>query len=334
MADENTAEEENEREFRAAVREGRLAEYLEKHPEAANAVVYRIVSELVYKRLTQPAERARGHHRCAVSVGHLEPDCHDRHQDDVEAVRADLLRHAHLRIENLPGWLVPRLKPVTVDAHRRRRGDQGAQQRPRLPLPGWLDAALGGDAWLSALAIEILTWVGVPNSVQNGIWPLSAWADKRAQATGEHGGTDARVADDVERVLAAMRTNPDWHQKYVERPLGRKQAPAAPQAHAGGGREPAFLALSEPDENADALLRGLAGDAIEALVQRLAEGADLRSAIVEVLGTVFGRGTGAEEMDRAPGGGSHADERVGRLLADPEAVDRIADTFLAIIKDR
>ena len=334
MADENTAEEENEREFHAAVREGRLAEYLEKNSETANAIVYRIVSELVYKRLTQPAERARGHHRCAASVELLEPDCHDRHQDDVEAVRADLVRHAHLRIENLPGWLVPRLKPVTVDAHRRRRGDLGAQQRPRLPLPGWLDAALGGDAWLSALAIDILTWVGVPNSVQNGIWPLSAWADNRARATGAYGETESRVAADVERVLAAMRTNPDWYEKYVERPLGRKQPPVAPPPRTDAGREPAYLALTDPDEAAEALLLGLAADAIETLAQRVAEGADLRSAIVDVLGTVFGHGTGAEEMDRAPGDGSRADERVDRLLADPATIDRIADAFLAIIKDR
>jgi hypothetical protein len=333
---ETTAEEETEREFDAAARAGRLAQYLETHPEAGNAVLYRIVSELVYKRLTQPAERGRGHQRCAVSVNHLEPDCHDRHQDDVEAVRADLLRHADKRIENPRGWLVPRLKPVTIDAHRRRRGDQGAQQRPRLPLPGWLDAALGGDPWLSALAVEILVWVGVPTAVANGIWPLGAWAERRAQAVGEPGATEARVAVDVERVLAAMRTNQGWYDKYVERPLGRKQAPAAPRARGDAEylREPAFLPAAAPDEIAEARLAGLAGDAIDAVEARVKRGEDLRSAVVGVLGAAFGGGTGADEMDCPPGAGSGADERVVKLLADPATIDRIAAAFLDIIKGR
>ena len=322
--------------FHAAVREGRLAECMEKNSETANAMVYRIVSELVYTRLTQPAERARGHHRCALSVDLLEPDCHDRHQDDVEAVRADLLRHAHLKIDNLPGWLVPRLKPVTVDAYRRRRGDQGAQQRPRLPLPAWLDAKLGGDRWLSTLAIEILTWVGVPNSVQIGLWPLGAWADRRAHFTGDHGNSEARVAHDVEQVLAAMQTNPGWYEKYVERPLGRKQAPPAlrPDINVGSQDESLFLVLTDPGENTDARLRELAADAIEAISQRLAKGADPHSAVVEVLGSVFNGGTGAEEMDRAPGDGSHADERMATVLADPETINRIAGALLEIVKDR
>jgi hypothetical protein len=335
MIEESTAEEETEREFRAAAREGRLAQYLEQNPETGNATLYRIVSELVYQRLTQPAERGRGHQRCAVSVNHLEPDCHDRHQDDVEAVRADLLRHADRHIENPRGWLVPRLKPVTIDAHRRRRGESGAQQRPRLPLPGWLDAALAGDPWLSALAIEILVWVGVPTAVQNGIWPLSAWAERRALATGEPGGTEARVAVDVERVLAAMRTNQGWYDKYIERPLGRKQAPTTPRTRGDAdAREPAFLPTAQPDERADTRLVGLAGDAIDAVETRLKRGEDLRSAILAVLATTFGRGTGADEMECAPGSGSCADERVVKLLADPGVVDRVAAAFLEIINAR
>lgn len=329
----DSTEDEFERELHAALRKGQLALYLERYPEAGNAVLYRIVSELVWLKITQPAERARGHMRCAVSVGRLEPECHDRHQDDVEAVLADVRRHAELRIKNLRGWLVPRLKPVTIDAHRRRRGAQGAQQRPRLPLPGWLDAALGGDEWLSALAIEVLTWVGVPHAVNGGIWPLGAWADRRAQFTGELGCTEARVLMDVEQVLAAMRKNSTWYEKYVEIPLGRKTPPSAPQSSgdAETGREPAFLALTRPDEVLDGQLVGLAGDAIEAVEARLRDGQDLRAAVVDVLTTAFNGGVGTEDMDRVPGDVPGTDEQVVRRLADPETVDRIVKAFLDII---
>lgn len=332
MADEGRSAEEMA--FHAAAREGKLAEYLEQNPESGNAILYRLISELVYKRLTQPAERVRGHRRCVVSVEHLEPECHDRHQDDVEAVRADLLRHACLQIANLPGWLVPRLRPVTIDAYRKRRGELGAQQRPRLPLPAWLDAALEGDPWLSALAVEILVWVGVPGLVPIGIWPLSAWTERHAEVTGAAERSEAQVAADVERVLSAMRTNPAWHAKYVERPLGRKQAPSAPQSRDGLGREH-FLPLAHPDEIADARLAQLAADAIEAIEARVRDGEELNSAVLEVLGTVFrgGSGSSTDAMDDVPGHGVDAEERVAHLLADPETIDRIAQAMLKIINE-
>ena len=43
----------------------------------------------------------------------LESDCHDQYQDDVAAVRADLLRHADLPIANVRGW-DPRSATVEV----------------------------------------------------------------------------------------------------------------------------------------------------------------------------------------------------------------------------
>lgn len=332
-----------ERELRAAAREGRLAEYVARSPETANAILYRIVSELLYERLTQPAERARGHRRCAVSVELLEPDCRDRHQADVEAVRAVVLRHVDLKVENLPEWVVPRLKQVTAGAQRRWRGEEGAQQRPRPPLPAWLDTALGGDAWLSALAIEILIWVGMPISAQDRPWPLAHWAERRAQVTGDQGVTEAQVWVDIDRVLVAMRTNIGWYDKYVERPFRRKQPPLSPRPlshkpsplnprrRADNSRESALLSLIQPE--VDARLRGMVADAIKALDVRVAEGADLRSAIVEVLGAVFGRSLGAREVDLAPGDGSRADKRVNGLLAD-ETTERVADAFLEFIKGR
>src|ERR1041384_707162 len=121
MAGTKTVRISAEQEFCEAARQGRLRDYLEADPDTANAVLYGIVSEVVYERLTRGLERGRGHHGCAVSVWRLEPDCHDQYQDAVAAVRADLVRHADLCIENVRGWLVPRLKPVVIDDHRRRR---------------------------------------------------------------------------------------------------------------------------------------------------------------------------------------------------------------------
>jgi hypothetical protein len=334
MVDRREPEEEAVRDLYAAARDGRLTEYLRTDPQNANASLYAVVSGLVYERLTRRVERSRGHHGCAVSVDRLEPDCHDQYQDDVAAVHADLLRHAGQRIENLPGWLVPRLKPVTIDDHRRRRGARGAQQRPRLPLPAWLDAELGHDPWLAGLAVEILGWVGVPVAVCNGMWPLASWADRRARATGELGCTEVRVAGDVERVLAAMRTAPAWYEKYVERPLGRKQAPVAspPQTDASSPQEPPALLLAPPHEVADVRLLETASEAIDAIAERVRRGEDTHSAVVEVLAVLFGSGTGAEEMDCAPGTQSNVDERMAGLLADRATVDRIAATVLEIIE--
>lgn len=238
-----------ELDLHAAAAKGRLAQYMIDSPAAGKAVLYRLVSELVYERITWPVERARGHRGCTVSADRLLPDCHDRHQDDVEAVLAHVMRHADQPIANLRGWLVPRLRPVTVNANRVRRGASGALQRPH--LPHWLDTALGGDRWLTELALEILTGVGVPTAAADGIWPLSAWAERRGRATGEYGCTEADVASDVERVLAVMRTHPTWYEKYVERPLGHKQVPltSQPQGDAEEAREPSPLLLTAPDED-------------------------------------------------------------------------------------
>lgn len=333
MARDKESADDTEREIQAAAREGKLGEYLATHHEEGHATLYRMVSDLVFERYSRPWERVRGHHLCAVSVDRLEPECHDRHQDAVEAVRADLLRHADRPIANLGGWLVPRLNPVIIDAHRKRRGEQGAHQKPRLPLPRWLDTAIEHDPWLAQLAVEIMRWVGVPVAVHNGLWPLGAWADRRAAATGESGCTEGRVARDVERVLAAMRTDPVWYDKYIERPLGRKQAPlAAYQDDGSEPREPSFVSIVAPHEAADARLADLAGEAIAAIAQRAARGEDLRKVVVEVVEAAFGAGTGADDMDRTPGSAPDVDERVARLLVDPATVERVVNTILDIVE--
>lgn len=334
MTGGRSAHEEAEPELYAASAQGRLAEYLEKSPIEGNSALYSLISGLVYANLTRPAERDRGHRACAGSVDRLAPECHDRHQDDVEAVFADVLRHAGERIENLPGWMVARLKPVTIDANRARRGSRGALHKPRR-LPKWLCAALGDDPSLIELAGEILTWVGVPIAAPNGIWPLGAWSERRSSTTGDHTWTEARMAAEVERVLAAMRTRPDWHERYVERPLGHKQPPltSAPRAGDGPGYEPAPLPPVERHEIAETQLRGLAFDMIEAITTRLRHGADLHTAVVEVINLGFSGGTGADEMDCAPGGGSGIEEKAAHELADPATVDRIVAAFLTIAEE-
>jgi hypothetical protein len=297
---------------------------------------YAIVWPLVFARLTRKIELDRGHHVCASSVHRLEPDCHDRFQDDVEAVLDDLIHNAREPIANLEGWMVPRLRPVTIDAHRRRRGERGAQQRPRLPLPLWLATALGNDPWDSTLAIEILTWVGIPATAGASIWPLGAWADRRAELTRQFNVAEVEIAEDVERVLAAMRTNKAWYLKYVERPLGRKHAPVLPAQRTDPDpiHDPTDLALVERHEVEDQLLTGLAAVAVAEIEARMVRGEDLRRAVVDVVGLVFGSGTGAEDLDRTPGNAPAHDERVSVILKDPTRVDRIVHTFIEIIEGR
>ncbi len=320
----------------AAARDGRLADYLRQDPAQARGSLYQIVSDVVYQQLTRKVELQRGHRRCAMSVYHLEPECNDRHQDDVEAVLEDLMRHADLRIANLRGWLVPRLRPVTVDAHRRRRGERGAQQRPRLPLPNWLDDRIDGDPWLRVLAVEILTWVGVPETVRQGLWPLAAWADRRAAITGEFTGEgEHAVANDVERVLAAMRTNPQWYERYIERPLGSKQVPLIPfnQADVDMYGDLFALQLVSPAEAEDNLLLDLARQAIDLIAQRLRRGDDPRTTVREVMLAVFGLTAITEAMAQPPDIGTDRQERINKLLNDPVAVDLLVELVMTIVRD-
>lgn len=320
----------------AAAREGRLAQYLQRYPEQAYGSLYQIVSDLVYQRITRNVEQRRGHRTCARGVSHLAPECHDRHQDDVQAVLNDLARHGHLRIENLQGWLVPRLIPITIDAHRRRRGERGAQQRPRLPLPRWLDERIDGDPWLRQLSVEILTWVGVPEAARQGLWPLAAWADRRAEVTGEISGQGERaVANDIERVLAAMRTNPQWYELYIERPLGFKEVPLVPfnQLDDDVDADRFALPLVSPAEAEDSLLLELAHQAIDAIRRRLRRGDDPYTTVREVTFAVFGPEADAEAMTQPPGTGTGRQERINRLLNDPAAVDQLVELVMMIVRD-
>ena len=292
---------------------------------------YKIVMPVVFESLTRAIERGRGHHDCASGVKHLRPDCLDRYQDDVKAVVDDLLRNATVPIHNLEGWVRSRLMRATIDGYRRRRGERGAVQRPRMTK--WLAKHLGDDRWLRALAIHIQAWVGTAATAGSELWPYGAWLERRIAVTGDASSTEQDVARDVETVLAAMRQNPAWYEKFIERPLGRKEAPllASDGSAADPMRERSQLALVQRHEADDALLSALASGAIDAMAVRIARGEDRHLVVVDIIGTVFGSGTGAEHLDQPPGAGSGEDERVRLLLADPDSIDRLVHQVLEIL---
>jgi hypothetical protein len=156
----------------------------------------------------------------------------------------------------------------------------------------------------------------------------------RGERTGDlAGSTPARVAADVEQVLAAMRRRPQWYQDYVERPLGHKTAPVAPPP-GDGVTDPRPLVVVSPGEAADARFSGLAWAAVEAIKDGIAHHHDPAGTVVEVLTQLFLGGTGSDELDRVPAiGGDRRDERLSALLADPVAVAGIVDRVLRIVRD-
>ncbi|MGW4062758.1 hypothetical protein ACWEGE_31060 [Amycolatopsis sp. NPDC004747] len=277
--------------------------------------VYTVAWPLVFTRITRPLEHRRRHADCARGLEWLRPDCLDRFHDDVEAVVDHALRRATGPIENLEGWLATRLTPATVDAHRRRRGELGALQRPR--LPAWLAEALDGDPWLCDLAVQILIWVGVPATAGAELWPLDGWAARRTEITGEPPAGRDPLDREVDRVLAAMRTRPAWYAEHVERPLGHKQAPVAPMP-----AELPALELVAEHELADARLAGLAEQALLAIEAKLDRGETPAAAVTTVVRTVFG--------EHAPAGPA-GDDWLAAALADQERVAEIVATVLAIL---
>ncbi|MEV5689701.1 hypothetical protein [Micromonospora globbae] len=322
-------------ELRDLARRGELAAHAaaaepETRARLAGAA-YDIVWPIVFARVTRPIENRRGHWSCASSVRMLTDECLDRHHDDVEAVVTDLLVGAKVPIVDVERWVAARLTAATVDGHRRRRGQRGALQRPRVPV--WLAAELGGDPWLTDLAVQILTWVGLPATAGSQLWPLESWARRRESVTGDPaGGDEATVAREVEQVLTAMRRRRKWYADYVERPLGRKWAPVIALAGETVGDPPPLLAVG-PAEQDDARLTELASAAVEAISSRLRSGADPVDTVVRVIGVVFGGGTGSEEIDRTPDDLPATDAWVSALLSDPAATRRIVGEVLRIIDE-
>jgi hypothetical protein len=289
---------------------------------------FELVWPLVYNRVTRRYEFQRGHHACAGSIHRMEPDCIDRFHDDVDAVLDDLFAHATRPIHNLEGWITRRLRSATVDGHRRRRGARGAMQKPR--LPEWLVVALDRDRWLTELAVEMLTWVGVETSAGTEIWPIDAWVERWVRRTGDAGSAERTVHAQIETVLAAMRHRPTWYAKYIERPLGRKRPPVVSQAPAGGEPSHRPLSLTTRAERDDARLVELASIALSVIERRIVQGEDRRAVVTEVVNQVFTGGTGAEDLDRLPG---DPGDPVDALLADRRVIDRVLATVLAVLRD-
>ncbi|BEL06354.1 hypothetical protein Q0Z83_045450 [Actinoplanes sichuanensis] len=286
---------------------------------------YDVAWPIVYARVTRRFELLRGHPVCATGVANLADECLDRFHDDVEAVVADLLQHARRPVRGLEAWISRRLVAATVDGHRRRRGARGALQRPR--VPGWIADGLGRDPWLTALALEILTWVGVSVTAGAEVWPVEAWAQRRAAVTGDWAGsTPAVAARDVETVLAVIRRRPRWYESYVERPLGAKQPPVALFA----GEVVTPLALNDPDDRIETELLQLAADAVQAVEARLSGGEPAEKAVAEVIRTVFG-GVGAAGLDQAPHTAADPLGDVSRALTDTATMQRVVSTTLSIL---
>lgn len=225
--------------------------------------------------------------------------------------------------EPAPAWVAGRLNAATVDGYRRRRGQRGALQRPR--VPGWLAAELGAQRWLIVLATRMLEWVGVSGTAGAELWPVDTWAQERAACTGDWAGSDpVVVAREVERVLGAMRKRPRWYMSYVERPLGRKQ-PAVALLPAGEGGGP-----SDPEALIDAEMSRLAADAVRAIQQRRGRGEQTERIVADVIRTVFG-GPFTPTIDRAPHGVADPVGGVSGAITDPARLARIVSTVREII---
>lgn len=298
---------------------------------ALESEAYALVWPIVFNRFTKELEFKRGHRLCARSVHGLAPECLDRFHDDVAAVIDYLLRYANVPIRELEPWIASRLAAATVDGHRRERGRRGAAQRPRVPK--WLVDRLDGDSWLVELALSVLTWVGVPAAVGGGLWPLDAWRLRRAEALGDWTGEPGAIERDVESVLAAMRTRSAWFLKFVERPLGAKQAPVysgQPPGGQGSGSVPALVLVDE-HESDESRLTLLAGLAVDELTRRLAAGEEPRTCVTDIVRRVFAEADPAAELDRAPHAGPDYQERAGALLSDPAEIDRIVAAVIEIV---
>jgi hypothetical protein len=295
------------------------------------AAVYAIAHPIVFTVVTRKVEIRRSHRACLRGFRHLTAACLDAFQDDVEAL-IDHLLATTTPIADLDAWLAYWAPRAAVDAHRRRRGERGALQRPRMTRA--LAACLGHDRWLLELALQILTWVGVPANAGRSVWPLDEWAHRRALVTGDYErSTPGVVEAEVVAVLAVMRRRPAWYEAHVECPLGRKDAPLAPPP-GDNATDPRPLRSADPDELDDAHAGSLASIALAAIEERLRTGSTPEEAVLPVLSALFVEGTGAELIDRAPGAARADDECLSALLADRPAARRLVGEVLEIIRDR
>lgn len=295
-----------------------------------HAAAFEVCHPVVFDVVTRRVERRRGHRTCMRGLRQLADPCLDGFHDDVESLVERLLETA-TPIENLPAWLAHWAPRAAVNGHRRRRGACGALQRPRMTAT--LAAALGDDPWLRALALEILTWVGVPATAGAELWPLDEWAQRRAQLTGDQAGsTTAVVAADIERVLTVMRRRPDWYAANVERPLGHKPTPVAPPP-GDGVTDPRPLRVVDDAEAEESHIAALAAVALEAISVGLRGDTDPAAVVLRVLDKLFLSGSGTEGIGRAPGTRPATGERLSALLTDPAIAGGIVDRVLRVVRE-
>jgi hypothetical protein len=323
------------RRLRELARTGRLADTVASAEGAElrmlRSAAYDVVWPIVFSRLTYRVEQRRGHLRCMGGVDQLADECLDGFHDDVEAVVEDLLSHARQPVHHLEAWIAGRVNAATVDAYRRRRGERGALQRPR--LPAWLAAELGHDSWLTTLAVQILVWVGVKQTAGTEVWPVDSWAQDRGRHTGNWRGSEPGVvAREIDMVLAAMRRRPAWFESFVERPLGSKQAPVAVVPVGGTDQVAAPLDLSDPFAQLESEMLRLAAAAVDAISNRRGNGEDTQAIVVEVVQRVFGTPLTAL-LDRAPHEVTDPVSEVTGALADPATVDRIVATVRSFVRE-
>lgn len=263
---------------------GELARAARELPAEAVAELRReafaLVWPLIYHHHTRALELRRGHLLCAQALRGMDPACYDRFSDNVIWVIDYLFAYAKSPIANLPGWIRSRTDAAIIDGYRRRRGELGAQQRPRVPK--WLAAELA-DEWLVQLAERILDWVGRTSSAGTR-WPLDSWAQARAAVTGDwrHAADPHRVLADVGLVCGAMdRMRPAWYARYVEQPLDRRCALAIDLC---AEFDLAAVPAASDDEG---LMVELAALALDSIVDQTAAGADPAVVVPAVLDRVF-----------------------------------------------
>jgi hypothetical protein len=293
-----------------------------------------VVLPLVWARHTRPLEARKGHRRCTAGICFLEPECADGFTDDVESVVTALLTYSR-PIANLEGWITARMANAIKDGYRMRRSrDMGAQQRVRVPVR--LAVRLGNDPWMVALAGRVLQWAGVRCTAGTQLWPLGAWAEDRAALVDPAGGPSAgeTVAADLAVVLRTMREwDAAWYARYVEEPMGRKWVPVAaetwPDPNGGAAGEIAPLELVPRHERDDAQLTEAAAACLIAIRSGIASGGKPRQVVARALAASFlSAGWLGEECDRTPLTGGDPGAVVAKVLADPDAFDRVVATVL------
>ncbi len=331
--EEPIRDDDGDRMLRDLASRGLLSDTYRSAPEPVRAALYqaayRVVWPIVFRRLTRAIEIRRGHMACATSVTRLAGECLDHFHNDVESVVDDLFARASQRVRSLEAFITSHITVATIDGYRRRRGERGALQRPR--VPGWLAAALADDPWLVDLAKQILTWAGVEMTAGLEVWPLHAWAVRRSDVCGLDGVSElTEVRADIKTVIDAMRTREQWYLSYVERPLSRKQTSVlgSPASSTGRAEDLRPFLFVTRDEVADGHLSDLAHAAIEAIRTGLRQEQEPVALIVQVVRATFAGDVGADDIDRPPHGMPEDHRHIQELMADDSQVRRVVAAIL------